>query len=88
MSKLVNVPIFMGEFRFAQGELGCAQRGVSHCVLEGSLNSPSVRFDEGASAETKSTLSLPSEEEKGGKAPNECPKGGGSDANKHKKFHH
>ena len=48
----------MGEFRFAQGELGCAQRGVSHCVLEGSLNSPSIRFDEGARAETKVIISL------------------------------
>ena len=26
--------IIMGEFRFAQGELGYAQGGVSHCVLE------------------------------------------------------
>ena len=27
----------MGEFRFAQGELGYTQGGVSYCVLEGSF---------------------------------------------------
>ena len=33
------------------------------------INSPSFRFDEGASAEAKLALIMPSEEEKGGKAP-------------------
>jgi len=40
------------------------------------LNSPSIRFDEGARAETKRALAMPSEEEKGGVASNGCPKGG------------
>ena len=38
-------------------------------------NSPSLRFDERASAEAKLALIMPSEEEKGGEAPNGCPKG-------------
>ena len=36
-------------------------------------NSPSLRIDEGASAETKLALAMPSEEEKGGEAPNGWP---------------
>ena len=38
-------------------------------------NSPSLRIDEGASAETKLALAMPSEEEKGVEASNRCPKG-------------
>jgi hypothetical protein len=43
---------------------------------EEKINSYSIRFDEGASAETKLALVLPSEEEKGGKAPNGWPESG------------
>ena len=46
------------------------------CFLGETLNSPSIRVDEGASAEAKLAWILPSEEEKGGVASNGCPKGG------------
>ena len=40
------------------------------------INSPSIRFDEGASAEAKLALIMPSEEEKVGEAHNGWPKAG------------
>ena len=43
-----------------------------HCVstmLEGSMNFPSFRIDEGARAETKLALAMPSEEEKEAQPP-------------------
>ena len=43
---------------------------------EEKINSYSIRFDEGASAEAKLALIMPGEEEKGGKAPNGRPETG------------
>ena len=55
--------LFWGVSCYALKGSGLRPKG-SLAALEGSFNSPSFRFDEGARAETKLALVMPSEEEK------------------------